>query len=133
MLFKGKIGDFIPILKHSLIEQNLEWQISCKEIKLKVRTIAPDTECNESLEEAMFEEFMQKEFVKFYIQILKWNKDMNDVYLVDFNLLKSKSNCVFISKLEQLIEDIRQQMKKSRTLIEIQSLTIIEETLPYKG
>jgi hypothetical protein len=98
-----------------------------------VRSIAPDTECNEALEELMFEEFMRKEFVKFYIQILKWSKDLNDVYFVDFNLLKSKSNCVFADKLEELQRELKEQLRKSKSLIEITNLTMVEETLPYKG
>jgi uncharacterized protein YoxC len=76
---------------------------------------------------------MKKEFVKFYIQVFKWNKDTPDAHYVDISFIKSSSSCVLLHKINKLFEDIKLKISRSTNIFNIENLTMIEESLPSKG
>ena len=67
------------------------------------------------------------------MQIFKWGKDISDTFYLDISIIKSESTCVFLKQISDLISDIQKNIEMSSNLINIDSLTMIEETLPYKG
>ena len=87
----------------------------------------------DSFAEFSFEEFLRNQFIKFYVQIFRWSKDISDCYYVDFTLLKSNSDCLFMHHVNSLIKDIKTRVDLSFDLEVIDTLTVTEESLPNKG
>jgi len=48
--------------------------------------------------------FLQKSFVKFQIQLFKWNKDLSDYFVVDFFLIKAGSTGLYLGQLLSIID-----------------------------
>lgn len=76
---------------------------------------------------------MRNDFIKFYVQLFKWNKELPDVYYLDVTFIKAAQNCVLLNKILDLIEDVKKKIKSCSSLQHIATLTMIEETLPNKG
>lgn len=76
---------------------------------------------------------MKNEFIKFYIQIFKWSKEINDVHYLDITFIKSASVTVFLNQINMLLVDIKKKILLSNDVYLIDSLTMIEESMPNKG
>lgn len=58
--------------------------MSYREIKFKCRSKINESEIWDDLYGGVaLEEFMNKEFIKFYVQIFKWSKELPDNYFTD--------------------------------------------------
>eukprot|EP00347_Sterkiella_histriomuscorum_P018993 403343379 len=134
LIFKGNVLEFVKILVNCLQSANFQWQLSCRDLKFKVRSKLSESDIWDDLcGENFLDEFMKNQFIKFYVQIYKWNKELPDIYYLDVSLIKSASNCVFLSQINELFDDIKIKISYSTQLQVIDELTMIEETLPSKG
>lgn len=84
-MFRGSIYEFIKILCVALKDLDYEWLMSFKDVKFKCRSKINEHEFlwDDPFAEVSLEDYLKKEFIKFYLQIFKWNKELADTYYVD--------------------------------------------------
>jgi len=51
---------------------------------------------------------------KFQIAIYKWSKELADVYTVDFAMLKTSVNTIFLDKIMHLIQAIKKKISANK-------------------
>ena len=56
-------------------------------------------ECWEEVSDHEIEYFMKSRLVKFQITVFKWSKELPDVYMADFSMLKAGITNVFCDKI----------------------------------
>jgi hypothetical protein len=114
--------------------EGYEWQTSYKDIKFKCRTKFNESDIwDSSFGEFSFEEFLKNDFIKFYLQIFKWSKDVPDCYYLDATFMKSSSPCNFMQSITDLFESVKSKAATQFDVEIINTITIIEETLPNRG
>ena len=108
--------------------------MSNKDLKMKIRSKINESDLWDDYScDSHIEEFMKQSFIKFYIQILKWNKEIADTYYIDVFLIKCDINCLLMHLIEKLFNDIRNKFLLSQDLKILNTVTLIEETNPSLG
>ena len=124
----------LQAVANALITMKFEWQLMQKEMKLKCRTKFNEMEFSEDTEnDYLIEQFLQKNFIKFHVQIFKWSKDLPDMYMVDFQMIKAGSAHLFLHTLSELRGHIVNEAQTNFQLEIIPTIGISEETNPSKG
>ena len=89
-MFKGNISEFLKILTYCMVSANFQWQTSYKDIKFKCRTKLTESDIWDDLcGDTFLDDFMRNAFIKFYVQVFKWNKDLQDIYVMDITFIKA--------------------------------------------
>jgi hypothetical protein len=125
----------LQVISEALIETKYEWQLLEKEMKLKCRTKLHELEVgdHEGESDSAIEMFIQKNFIKFQIQIFKWSKELPDLYMVDFLLLKAGPAVIFLDQMDKLIRKVASLLEQNPSLQLMPTVTIQEETNPSRG
>ena len=93
-MIKGSVQMIAMAVCFALQDNKYEWQISGKELKLKCRSKINESDLWDDYScDMLIEEFMKQNIIKFYIQILKWNKDIADSYYIYVQVIKCDNNC----------------------------------------
>jgi hypothetical protein len=132
-MFRGSILEFLQLLCDVLTVNDVEWQVSYKEVKFKCRTRINEAEITEEFGDEAFDEFMKNEFIKFYLQVFKWSKELPDSYYLDIQLIKCGMIPGFYDQIFDLFRDVRHRLSTSKTLKLLHTITLSEESLPSRG
>lgn len=83
-MVKGNLHEFIKIICNCLQNAGYEWQVNYKDIKFKCRSKFTEADLwDDMCGDFLLEEYFKNEFIKFYLQVFKWSKDLPDCFYLD--------------------------------------------------